>query len=106
MIRQGLLLRLKPKALAEYKRHHDEIPKKWPELAAKIKECGIKNIRTFEADPFLFLYAEVEDENSFPRLWDTEIHKKWAKVMDPLIELDAQGKPDARFLKQIFNFEA
>ena len=48
----------------------------------------------------------MEDEDAFPRLWDTEAHKEWAKVMDPLIELDAEQKPDARFIPRIFTFDA
>ena len=106
MIRQGLVLRLKPGALAEYVRHHDSIPTDWPDLAAALKASGVKTIRTFEADPLLFLYAEVDDEGAFARLWDSDPHKKWAQVMAPLIELDADNKPDARFIPQVFNFEA
>ena len=50
---------------------------------------------------YLYLYAKA-----FPRLWDTEAHKEWAKVMDPLIELDEEQKPDARFIPRIFIFDA
>jgi L-rhamnose mutarotase len=106
MIKQGLVLKLKPGALSEYIRHHDQIPTHWPELAAALRASGIKTIRTFAAEAHLFLYAEVEDEGAFPRLWDTEAHIKWAEIMDPLIELDVEKKPDARFIPQIFNFEA
>ena len=84
----------------------DQIPTHWPELAAALRASGIRSIRTFAAEPHLFLYAEVEDEGAFPRLWDTEAHIAWAEVMDPLIELDADRKPDARFIPQIFDFEA
>ena len=34
MIRKAFTMRLKPGALAEYKRHHDSI---WPELVAQIE---------------------------------------------------------------------
>ena len=109
MIYQGMILRLKPNALAEYKRHHDEFPEKWPQLIEKAREYGIKTLRTFEADPLLFLYAEVEDEDededAFPRLWETEIHKEWSRLMDPLMEMNDEGKPDARFLTRIFDLE-
>jgi L-rhamnose mutarotase len=105
-MRQGLVLRLKPGKLDEYVYHHDRILTHWPELAAALRASGIKSIRTFAAEPLLFLFAEVDDENAFPRLWDTPAHKKWAEVMDPLIELDAEMKPDAKFIPQIFNFEA
>lgn len=103
---QVFVLRLKPGALPEYTRHHDEIPTKWPELAQALRDSGVLHIRTYDAGNLLILSVDVTDENAFPRLWDTPAHKEWAKVMDPLIELDAEQKPDARFLTQIFNFEA
>ena len=106
MIRQALVLKLKPGKLEEYIYHHDRIPTEWLKLHAALKESGIQCIRTFAAEPLLFLYAEVEVEDAFPRLWATEAHKEWAKVMDPLIELDADLRPDARFITQIFDFEA
>ncbi len=105
MIRQALVLKLKSGKLEEYIYHHDRIPTEWPKLHAAIKESGIHCIRTFAAEPVLFLYAEVEDADAFPRLWDSEAHKEWAKVMDPLIELNAEMVPDARFITQIFNLE-
>lgn len=106
MVMQGLVLRLKPGALEEYTHHHNQIPTHWPELVAALRESGVRKIRTFVAEPYLYLYAEVVDEGAFPRLWDTEAHRKWAKVMDPLIELDEEQKPDARFIPRIFTFDA
>ena len=48
MIRRAFLMKLKPGALAEYKRNHDQI---WPELVAEIKACGITTMAIFEKDP-------------------------------------------------------
>ena len=59
MIRKAFTMRLKPGALAEYKRHHDSI---WPELVAQIEREGIANMTIFERDPVLFLYSEIHDE--------------------------------------------
>lgn len=103
MIRQAFVMKLKPGALAEYTRQHDQL---WPELATEIRACGIKKIATFEDDPYLFLYSEVEDDGAWARLWDTEIHRKWGEVMEPLMEYGADGKVSARFVKQVFNFDA
>lgn len=103
MTHQAFLMRLKPGALAEYTRHHDEL---WPELAAKIRECGIRKITTFEDDPYLFLYSEVEDASAWDRLWDSDIHKRWGEVMEPLMEYGEDGKVKAKFIRQIFNFDA
>jgi L-rhamnose mutarotase len=103
MLRQAFVMKLKPGALVEYTSQHDHL---WAELAAEIRACGIKKIATFEDDPFLFLYSEVEDDGAWARLWDTEIHRKWGEVMEPLMEYGADGKVAARFIKQVFDFDA
>ena len=50
MIRKAFTMRLKPGALAEYKRNHDNI---WPELVAQIEREGIASMTIFERDPVL-----------------------------------------------------
>ena len=59
MIRRAFTMRLKPGALAEYTRNHNEI---WPELVEEIERSGIATITTFEQDPVLFLFSEITDE--------------------------------------------
>ena len=103
MIRQAVLLRLKPDALAEYKRHHDNL---WPELADAIRAAGIRQITSFEHQGLLFMYSEVEDDGAWDRLWNTEIHARWGEVMSPLLEWGEDNKVKAEFLPLIFNFDA
>ena len=62
MIRRTFTMRLKPGALAEYTRNHNEI---WPELVEEIERSGIATITTFEQDPVLFLFSEITDEARF-----------------------------------------
>ena len=91
MIYQALALKLKSGGIKEYIRHHDQISSKWPKLQSALKESGILSIKTFEANPtLLFLFAEVTDNNAFERLWNTEAHKEWVEVMEPLMELNAE----------------
>lgn len=106
MISQAFVIRLKPGAFAEYKRYHDTIPTEWPDLFAALRECGVVRRFIFEADPLVFVYAEVKEEDSYERFWATEVSERWLKLMEPLIELRPDGKPDAQFLPQIFAFEA
>jgi L-rhamnose mutarotase len=103
MLRQAFVMKLKSGALAEYTNQHDHL---WADLAAEIRACGITKITTFADDPYLFLYSEVEDEGAWGRLWDSEIHRKWGGVMEPLLVFGPDGKVDARFVKQVFNFDA
>lgn len=102
MIRKAFTMKLKPGALAEYKKRHDEI---WPELVAEIEKSGIANITTFEADPNLFLFSEIHDEAAWDKLWHSAIHLKWAKVFDPLMQIRPDGIVDSSDLREIFHLE-
>ena len=100
MIRRAFTMKLKPGGLAEYKRHHDEI---WPELVAEIERQGIAQITIFENDPVLFLYSEISDPDAWDRLWHTEIHDKWGEIMSKFIDFNAEGVPDSKEVREIFD---
>lgn len=102
MIRRAFTMRLKPGALAEYKRHHDHI---WPELVAEVERSGIASITTFENDPILFLFSEITDEQAWDRLWNSEIHRRWAEVMGPYMEFREDGIVDFGEVREIFHLE-
>jgi len=102
MIRRAFTMRLKPGALAEYRERHDKI---WPELVAEIEKSGIASFTTFEADPLLFLYSEIHDEQAWDRLWHTDIHLRWAKVFEPLMNIRPDGVVDSGELREIFHLE-
>jgi L-rhamnose mutarotase len=100
MIRRAFTMRLKPDSLADYKRHHDNI---WPELAAEIERAGIASITTFQRGLELFLVSEIADEAAWDRLWNSDVHKRWAVVMEPLLHLRDDGIVDAAVLTEVFH---
>jgi L-rhamnose mutarotase len=100
MIRRAFTMRLKPGKFDEYKHHHDNI---WPELVAEIEKAGIASITTFRNGDDLFLVSEIRDEGAWIRLWTSEVHRKWAKVMEPLMNLTDDGMVDAGELEEIFH---
>lgn len=102
MIRRAFTMRLKPGALAEYKRNHDNI---WPELVAEIEKQGIARISIFENDPVLFLYSEIHDEGAWDRLWHSAIHDRWAELMNPLMEFRPDGIVDSTEVREVFSLE-
>ena len=55
MKRYGSMIRLRPEKYDEYKRLHAAA---WPEILAKITECGIRNYSIYHKDGFLFSYFE------------------------------------------------
>ena len=102
MIRRAFTMKLKPGALAEYRRHHDNL---WPELFAEIERSGIATITTFERDPDLFLYSEIRDQEAWDRLWHSEIHDRWGELMDPLMEFRPDGIVDSTEVSEVFHLE-
>jgi L-rhamnose mutarotase len=48
MQRMGMMIGVKAEHIAEYKRVHAAV---WPEILAKISECGIKNYSIFLREP-------------------------------------------------------
>lgn len=102
MIRRAFTMKLKPNALAEYKRHHDNV---WPELVREIERSGIASITTFQSDLDLFLISEIRNPQAWDKLWTSDIHRKWAEVMEPLMHLTDDGIVDAGELTEIFHLE-
>ncbi len=102
MIRRAFTLRLKPGALAEYKDKHDKI---WPELVEEIERWGIARMTAFEADPTIFYFSEVLDEDSWERLWGSEIHDRWAEMFKSLIAFTEEGEIDTGDLREIYHLE-
>lgn len=55
MERYGMVLKVKPGKLEEYKRLHADV---WPDVLETIKECNIRNYSIFHKDGYLFSYFE------------------------------------------------
>ncbi|GMV93505.1 MAG: hypothetical protein AMXMBFR82_32830 [Candidatus Hydrogenedentota bacterium] len=55
MTRYGMVVRVKPDRLDEYKRLHAAV---WPEILEKITECNIRNYSIYHKDDLLFSYFE------------------------------------------------
>lgn len=102
MIRRAFTMRLKPGALAEYRRHHDNI---WAELVAEIEKSGIASMTIFESDPQLFLYSEITDTEAWDKLWHSEIHDRWAELMNPLMEFRPDGIVESSEVREVFHLE-
>jgi len=58
--RYGMILKVKPEKLEEYKRLHADV---WPEVLDMIRECNIRNYSIFQRDGYLFSYFEYVGED-------------------------------------------
>ncbi len=102
-IRKAFVLKLKPGALETYIHWHDNI---WPELTAEIARQGIAEISLFQRDDLVFLHSRVTDPDAWTRLWDSDIHHRWAsELMDPLMFYRPDGVVDSQELREIWHFE-
>lgn len=101
-MRVTFMMRLKPGALAEYKRQHDAI---WPELVDEIRACGIKSMTTVQDGDMLVLFSEVESDDAWDRLWHSDVHMRWGKVMDPLMAIRDDGIVDSKPMNEVFHLD-
>jgi L-rhamnose mutarotase len=98
----ALKMQLKPGAVDEYRRRHDEI---WPELSALLTEAGIYDYSIFLDEETLSLFAvlSLRDDNSRDALPDHPLMKKWWDYMAPLMEVEADNRPKEWPLSLIFH---
>jgi L-rhamnose mutarotase len=86
MTRHGMVLRLKPGALDEYRRLHAEV---WPEVLAMISACHLRNYSIYHKDGYLFSYFEydgVDFEGDMARMAADPNTQRWWAVCMPLQE--------------------
>jgi L-rhamnose mutarotase len=102
MIRQSFVIRLKPGALEDYAREHSKM---WPELVEEIRASGIKSITMVADDPLLYVFSEVESEDSWDRLWRSDVHMRWGEAMSPFLVFRDDGIVDSRPLREVFHLE-
>jgi L-rhamnose mutarotase len=89
---------------AEYARRHQPI---WPELEAVLLAHGVLTYSIF-LDPVtndLFGYVEVESEARWHAIADTDVCRRWWAFMQPLMPTDAESRPIARDLTEVFHIE-
>jgi L-rhamnose mutarotase len=84
MKRFGQVIRLQPGVLESYRRYHAAI---WPEVAAKIAECNIRNYSIYHKDGYLFAYFEYAGEDydaDMARMAEDPKTQEWWAIMKPM----------------------
>ena len=84
--RFGMVLRVKPERLEEYKRLHKAV---WPGVLERISACSITNYSIYHKDGWLFSYFEYWGDNFEADMKvmaaDLETRRWWA-IMEPMQE--------------------
>lgn len=97
-------MQLKPGAVAEYKKRHDEL---WPELAAVIRAAGISDYSIFLDEQTLMLFAvqKQAEPNAVAALPQHPVVKKWWAHMAPLMEVNPDNSPVCGELQEVFRLD-
>ncbi len=95
---------LKPGNQEEYERRHNPI---WPELEEILNRHGVSNYSIFldRNTDSLFAYAEIESEDQWHRIAETETCCRWWEYMSGLMEVNDDLSPVAVNLEEVFHSE-
>jgi L-rhamnose mutarotase len=104
MIRKAFLMTLKPGFREEYERRHNPI---WPELQEVLKEHGVHNYSIFldNGSERLFAYAEIESEERWQRIAETESCRRWWSYMKELMLTNEDHSPLSVTLSEVFHLD-
>lgn len=86
MRRFGQLIGLKPGVLEKYKEYHAAV---WPEVAAMISACNIKNYSIYHHDGQLFAYFEYHGSDfaaDMAKMGQDKKTQEWWDIMMPMQE--------------------
>ncbi len=95
MKRYGMVLKIKPDKLHEYKKLHTAV---WPEILEMIRSCSIRNYSIFHKDGYLFSYFEYlgsDFETDMAKMAADQTTQKWWELCKPLqepLQTRAQGE--------------
>lgn len=95
MTRYGMVIRVRPEKLAEYKRLHAAV---WPQVLRRIFACNIRNYSIFVKDDLLFSYFEYVGVNfaaDMAAMAADPVTREWWVLTDPCqqpFETRAEGE--------------
>jgi len=86
MKRYGMVIKVKPEKLEQYKRLHEAV---WPEVLDTIRQCSIRNYSIYYKDGFLFSYFEYtgrDFEADMAKMAADPMTQKWWDLCKPCQE--------------------
>lgn len=102
MIRKAFLMTLKPGSQEEYERRHKPI---WPELQMALEQHGVHNYSIFldRETEKLFAYAEIESEELWQQIAQTDECRRWWSFMKELMLSNSDDSPIVGSLDEVFH---
>ena len=104
MIRKAFLMKLRPDRREEYERRHNPV---WPELEEVLRGHGVRNYSIFHepGTERLFAYAEVESEEVWQKIAETEACRRWWAYMKELMLTNPDDSPASENLDEVFHLD-
>lgn len=104
MIRKAFLMKVNSDAHAEYERRHKPIS---TELEQVLKRHRVSNYSIFldDATGQLFGYAEIESEEQWADIANTEECKRWWAYMKDVMPTNPDNSPQSRDLREVFHLD-
>lgn len=104
MIRKAFVMSVNPGREAEYEQRHSPI---WPELEAVLKSQGVHNYSIFlhPETHQLFAFVEIEDEERWDAISQTEACRKWWAHMSDVMPSNPDNSPVSSELREVFHLD-
>ncbi|WP_025121359.1 MULTISPECIES: L-rhamnose mutarotase [unclassified Serratia (in: enterobacteria)] len=104
MIRKAFVMQVNPDAHAEYQQRHSPI---WPELELVLKEHGAHHYSIFldETRNLLFGYVEIESEERWNAVANTDVCQRWWQHMGDVMPSNPDNSPVSSPLREVFYLE-
>jgi len=104
MIRKAFLMKLKAGCREEYERWHKPI---WLDLHNVLKEHGVHSYSIFfERDTNrLFAYVEIESEQLWRQIANTQVCRRWWAHLKELMETNSDNSPVKDELEEVFRLD-
>ncbi|WP_159566845.1 L-rhamnose mutarotase [Budvicia diplopodorum] len=101
MFRKAFVMSVNSDAHAEYQRRHSPI---WPDLEQVLKLHGAHHYSIFidEKRNLLFGYVEIESEERWNAVAQTEVCQRWWKYMSDVMPSNADSSPVSDGLREVF----
>jgi L-rhamnose mutarotase len=102
MLRKAFRMSIHAGAAEEYARRHQPI---WAELEATLLAHGVSTYSIFldRATNDLFGYVEVEDENRWAAIAQTDVCRRWWTHMRDLMPVNPDDSPRSTELEEVFH---
>lgn len=104
MIRKAFLMSVNKDAHDEYERRHNPIR---DDLETVLKNHGVHNYSIFleKETNRLFAYAEIESEDDWRKIAETDACQRWWQYMKDIMPTNEDGSPVSANLSEVFHLD-